>query len=312
MKIKTRGKQAFNVPNDPLGRMFLHLIKKYRNRGWYYRARGRGPREHHGNQYDIPQEHAEWLAVYLGHDRDWEYTPNIAPQEIHKPVFNRAPPVDLTNWIGSSGADLGNITFSTTDLLTIDSVKPEGRIATNPCAEMEIGTIDRPAHVATLEVAEWSAPIHAGSHIAADDHGKAYNADIHGHGPTQKLLGQAMEDPSGSIGEGEARVDVKLAVAEWTGVRNFFGVEDLENPLPRREAAPPEIDHGALAGLGNDNNTQYSLAEAAPPEEDTVELTQGEQEILERVLEYMDNVELQHWKPGDRLIFHSLFNKLVD
>ena len=65
MKIRTRGAQAFNVPNDPLGRMFLHLLKRYRNRGWYYRARGRGSRKEHGCQASIPKEYSEWMAVYM-------------------------------------------------------------------------------------------------------------------------------------------------------------------------------------------------------------------------------------------------------
>ncbi len=67
MKIRTRGAQAFNVPNDPLGRMFLHLLKRYRNRGWYYRARGRGSRKEHGCRDSIPKEYSEWMAVYMDH-----------------------------------------------------------------------------------------------------------------------------------------------------------------------------------------------------------------------------------------------------
>ncbi len=65
MKIRTRGNQAFNVPNDDEGRGFLKLLRKFRNRGWYYRARGRGPRKEHGCQQSIGQEHSEWMAVYL-------------------------------------------------------------------------------------------------------------------------------------------------------------------------------------------------------------------------------------------------------
>ncbi len=263
MVIKTRGKQAFNVPNDPLGRVFLHLLKKYRNRGWYYRARGRGPREHHGNQNDIPQEHAEWLAVYLGHDRDWEYTPNVAPQEIHKPVFNRAPLVDPTysfNWTGAG--ELGD------------------RIETNPCASGRVGVGSlATGSLATLDVVEWSAPISIGDRVALTPFGKAYNAEARGADPLRPV-GLAARDSRGSIGEGEAEVDVDL------GTRNPVDHGELQN-------LPPEV-------------------EAAPPEEDTVELTPREQEILERVLEYMDNVELQHWEPGDRLIFRHLFEKLVD
>ena len=65
MKIKTRGSQAFNVPNDEEGRGFLKLLRKFRNRGWHYRALGRGSRKEHGCQASIAQEHSEWMAVYL-------------------------------------------------------------------------------------------------------------------------------------------------------------------------------------------------------------------------------------------------------
>ena len=65
MKIRSRGAQVFNVPNTKEGHVFLKLLRKFRNRGWYYKARGRGSRKEHGSQDSIPQEHAEWLAVYM-------------------------------------------------------------------------------------------------------------------------------------------------------------------------------------------------------------------------------------------------------
>lgn len=65
MNIQTQGKQAFNVPNDSEGQEFLRLLHKFRNPGWYYRARGRGPRKEHGTALDISQTHSAWLAVYL-------------------------------------------------------------------------------------------------------------------------------------------------------------------------------------------------------------------------------------------------------
>lgn len=64
-KIKTQGAQAFNVPNDSEGQEFLRLLRKFRNRGWSYHARGRGSRKEHGNPHSIAQEHSEWMAVYL-------------------------------------------------------------------------------------------------------------------------------------------------------------------------------------------------------------------------------------------------------
>ena len=81
MKIRTRGKQAFNVPNNAEGHKFIELLRKFRNRGWYYRARGRGSREHYGSQSSIEQAHAEWLAVYMEHSKEWLHSPSIAPWE---------------------------------------------------------------------------------------------------------------------------------------------------------------------------------------------------------------------------------------
>lgn len=65
MNIKTSGNQVFNVPNNEEGREFLRLLRKFRNRGWHYRARGRGSRKEHGCQHGIGQEHSEWMAVYM-------------------------------------------------------------------------------------------------------------------------------------------------------------------------------------------------------------------------------------------------------
>jgi hypothetical protein len=67
LKIETQGNQVFNVPNTIEGHEFLRLMNKFINRPlWAYRARGRGPRPLWG-ALSIPQEHAEWLAVYIGH-----------------------------------------------------------------------------------------------------------------------------------------------------------------------------------------------------------------------------------------------------
>lgn len=69
MKIKTRGSQAFNVPNTDEGREFCRLLRKFINRkGWGFRRRGRGPRQGFGaNQHGIPLDNpfCKWMAVYL-------------------------------------------------------------------------------------------------------------------------------------------------------------------------------------------------------------------------------------------------------
>ncbi len=94
MKIKTQGSQAFNVPNNPLGRFFLHLLKRYRNRGWYYRARGRGSRKEHGCQASIPKEHSEWMAVYMSPKTAYGYMPNVAPP-IRNQTFTTVRPSSM-------------------------------------------------------------------------------------------------------------------------------------------------------------------------------------------------------------------------
>ena len=77
MRIKTVGHQAFNVPNDEEGRKFLEKMRCYLNKGWTYRARGRGPRSapegvfdpHFGSPHSISQANSEWIAVYLHEQR---------------------------------------------------------------------------------------------------------------------------------------------------------------------------------------------------------------------------------------------------
>jgi len=65
MEIKTNGNQAFNVPNDGLGRTFVHMLKRYKNKDKIrVRVRGRGPRSD-AQSACCPQSRAKWLAVYV-------------------------------------------------------------------------------------------------------------------------------------------------------------------------------------------------------------------------------------------------------
>lgn len=65
-KIKSKGTQYFNVPNDEEGQMFLTLLSKYMNNTAYKsKFRGRGSRKHAGNRCDISPNDAEWIAVYI-------------------------------------------------------------------------------------------------------------------------------------------------------------------------------------------------------------------------------------------------------
>lgn len=91
MSIKSQGAQAFNVPNDPEGREFLRLLKKYKNKGWGCHARGRGPRKAPGDNYvsfsrqmSIPQADSEWMAVYL--DNSKKKQPYQPPAETVNPL----------------------------------------------------------------------------------------------------------------------------------------------------------------------------------------------------------------------------------
>ncbi len=87
-RIKSKGAQAFNVPNDSEGREFLRLLRKFRNRGWSFHARGRGPRKLPGDLYvsfrrqlSIPQSDSEWIAVYLDNSKKKQpYQPPAEPR----------------------------------------------------------------------------------------------------------------------------------------------------------------------------------------------------------------------------------------
>ena len=64
-KIKSKGNQAFNIPNTEEGRKALKTIKHY-SQNTKFRAVGRGGnrKENGGNAAYIPLENAEWWAVY--------------------------------------------------------------------------------------------------------------------------------------------------------------------------------------------------------------------------------------------------------
>jgi len=65
-KIKTKGYQVFNVPNDKEGKAFMERLSKYINRPTYSIVkRGRGSRQEHGAQSHISLQHSEWIAVYI-------------------------------------------------------------------------------------------------------------------------------------------------------------------------------------------------------------------------------------------------------
>ena len=77
LRVRTMGRQAFNVPCNEEGRIFLRSMRKFINRPrWRFSARGRGPRAIDGHnsvryQLCLPQDKSEWLAVYLGGRGSW-------------------------------------------------------------------------------------------------------------------------------------------------------------------------------------------------------------------------------------------------
>lgn len=96
MRIKSKGAQTFNVPNNPLGRLFIHLMKEYVNRnGWHYRCRGRGSRQEHGNKFDLPSVYSDWMAVYLRKEKQYTQQPPLPAAEDENPA-NKPPSLDMS------------------------------------------------------------------------------------------------------------------------------------------------------------------------------------------------------------------------
>lgn len=109
MKIRTSGHQAFNVPNDEEGRKFLEMVRRYRNKGWTYRARGRGPRSapegvfdpHFGSPASISQANSEWMALYLHSKRGATFNTVLSAirgdyNVVHSPAASKIEPDDTT------------------------------------------------------------------------------------------------------------------------------------------------------------------------------------------------------------------------
>ncbi len=223
MKIRTDGSQAFNVPNDEEGHVFLKLLRKFRNRGWYYRARGRGSREEHGDANGIEQEHSEWMAVYMS-PKAGRRIPDVSPYSVRRAV----------------------------------------------------------ARALTTSFNEHTYPSPSGS-------------DTH---PSPSAFTLLQSHPTGGGEGGDTQsgsnpyVMSREAHERWIARANASAARwSWSHPRP---------------------SNWRKCATAQPAPEDIAELTHAEQEILERVLQYMSNVELQNWDPASATTFHSLFNKLVD
>lgn len=80
MKIKTNGKQIFNVPNSEEGKLFLELLTKFKNKNSNFKLKKRGRSKNrvesfkkHGKlnvwrstrQSYCPFQTSDWVAVYI-------------------------------------------------------------------------------------------------------------------------------------------------------------------------------------------------------------------------------------------------------
>lgn len=270
MRIRTQGNQAFNVPNTDEGHLFLRLLRKFRNGSWYYRARGRGSRKEHGCQASLPKQFSDWMAVYL--------TP---PAKKANPEFS-VPMRYVTNLgngpIAFDGQSWSDLVPNQDNQFQIPLRYAEQTNAPLPPIEYH-----PPEAILSGHVAEWSAQIGPGDPVAMNGMGRIYNAEVHGVGPGAIQIGVAMGHTTGSIGEGEAHVPIRLDLGE-------INVTRQGDPVPWPQYPEP-------------------VAQA----DDTVELTAKEQELLEEILFKLHNeYATQNWEGEKQDLFDSLFEKLVD
>lgn len=87
-KIKSNGKQSFNVPNTPEGLEFIRGLRQFSNKYFVIRVKGRGSRKEFakslgqtkviGNaQSNITKEFASWFAVYISCETTYKYLSGI-------------------------------------------------------------------------------------------------------------------------------------------------------------------------------------------------------------------------------------------
>ena len=63
---KSNGSQIFTIPNTPEGLEFRDQLKKYLNRSQYgIHCRGRGKRPSRRYHSSLPQNMADWIAIYI-------------------------------------------------------------------------------------------------------------------------------------------------------------------------------------------------------------------------------------------------------
>jgi hypothetical protein len=141
--------------------------------------------------------------------------------------------------------------------------------------------------VANVKVAGWSEPIQMGNSVGITNGGLAYNADrvheqsMEGYG---KLAGLAVTDHVGSIGRGEAQVQTHF----------------LLSPAPE--------PHHPFCGCDEAAGFKCVEHNKVDPE-DTVELTQEEQTLLDKILLIAAK---GFWVEDEHKTLDNLINKLVD
>jgi len=337
MKIKTRGNQAFSVPNTEEGRLFLRQARKFINPRWAYRRRGRGPRNA-ASPDSISASHpdCEWVALYLFgppappgralkqavraakrrlFGKDYERIANSITSELGKPGpigYALLDPVAHLSWLQRDDT-VSSVPYDAEPCAPVTTDRA-GHIpppASNPCAEVPLpyevseGAGEFPILAGatgpfTVRVKEWSAPIQAGDSVAIGQDGRAYNPATHGMESLNDRLGVALSVGEGSIGDGHALVNVDLNTAPA-----------LALPSPTNQA----LAHLQPITLDDPEINFIDLRpgmDKVPQEEDVTELTLEEQEMLERVLHEYGKWSTGHWSNEDQEVFDKLFNKLVD
>ena len=299
MKIKTRGAQAFNVPNDEEGERFLALLRRYRNRGWHYLARNRGPRKALGDKYvsfsrqlSIPRKDAEWMAVYLKREPGPKLHEGPAV-EANPCLLGESTGVEPTytsaysrSWFGAAPDGPGP--HDTEPFEAPDKVDTSHFRAHMPPSA--------PAAVVSLPVVVWSSQIQTGQPVGLTPTGKAYNYGVHGSlgDPGKPAIGPAVRGTEGPIGEGEATVHVNL---------------NLDHPIPKSLLDAVMVEPGGLPEPEEDEDEGHD-----------VELTLKEQELLEWILRRLSKLRhprvalhgAENWSLEDAKTFDRLFYKLVD
>lgn len=286
MKIRTRGTQAFNVPNNEEGRIFTRLMRKFINHraGWGYRRRGRGARP------KAQREDGTWKTTYVGQASlspdadtcDWMavYLNRRGPQEVYAPRRLR-PVIDIPEYTHMIVTDrAGNVPPPQNDF-ELNNIMFRQSEGTGVVMEPAVSWLGA-GGIFRIRVADWSNPILAGHDVAL-------------------LNGEAISP----VHDGQAPI---IGVA--TGSQQWDDNLELATVSVRLEN---QLDANTVTLMDDDGI--HVAADEILDEPDEVDLTPDEQQLLGDILKGV--VEGHYFTedtlgPGRLDIFHRLFNKLVD